>query len=350
MRKKQTTSRYNILAITFLAAVSVVWTSCQQAEERSDIPDHQQSTTAAVTWLLRENQGADGGFGIDFNTGEPSSTVASTVDAVLALSAAGFDAGAAYCGVENSTLDFLKVNKGELLEYAAGSGGANGKIILALVSANQNAQDFMGHDFVAQLREQFDPSGAYNSQAAFDQALAILALSAVDEPVQKEAIMWLENLQSENGSWDDGFGTEQNADATAMAVMALLAEGKSSTEPSVASALAFLETSQLETGGWEYGQGFGENANSTALALQALTAAGENAYDSDSEWVKNGRLPVDALLAWQDSNGAFQADFGQGRFDDAIATLQAIPAVAGKPYPLPKQSAEMQNEVVCLTQ
>jgi len=61
-------------------------------------------------------------------------------------------------------------------------------------------------------------------------------------------------------------------------------------------------------------------------------------------------LPVDALLAWQDSNGAFQADFGQGRFDDAIATLQAIPAVAGKPYPLSKQSAEMQNEIVCLTQ
>jgi hypothetical protein len=113
MRKKQTTSRYNILAIAILAAVFVVLTSCRQAEEGSDIPDHRQSTTAAVTWLLRENQGVDGGFGIDFNTGEPSSNVASTVDAILALSAADFDAGATYCEVDNSALDYLKVNNGE---------------------------------------------------------------------------------------------------------------------------------------------------------------------------------------------------------------------------------------------
>jgi hypothetical protein len=118
-----------------------------------------------------------------------------------------------------------------------------------------------------------------------------------------------------------------------MAVMGLLAGGRELSDASVADALNFLRDSQLDSGGWEYGAGFGENANSTALVVQALAAAGENYSDASGKWAVNGTSPLQALLSWQNTTGAFQADFGQGKTDDFFATAQAIPAVLGKPFP-----------------
>ncbi|MEW5985313.1 MAG: hypothetical protein AB1791_01620, partial [Chloroflexota bacterium] len=97
---------------------------------------------------------------------------------------------------------------------------------------------------------------------------------------------------------------------------------------------------QLPTGGWEYGPGFGANGNSTALVIQALRALGEKLARPDSVWAKEGVSPLISLLVWQGANGAFQADFGSGRFDDFFTTVQAIPAVASRPYPLTSQVEE----------
>jgi hypothetical protein len=173
-------------------------------------------------------------------------------------------------------------------------------------------------------------------------------LNAVGASIPTKALEWLELKQSEDGSWDDGFGTPQNSDATAVAVMALLAGGREPVSPSVTKALNFLAGSQLDSGGWEYGTGFGENANSTALVLQALGAAGEDFYTSDGDWSKSGVSPLEALLDWQNATGAFQADFGQGRFDNFYATVQAIPAVTGKPYPLPSRYQAVEDGLTCL--
>ncbi len=96
----------------------------------------------------------------------------------------------------------------------------------------------------------------------------------------------------------------------------------------IGEAIEFLRRSQLQTGGWEYGMGFGENANSTALVLQALLMAGEGLATPDSEWVRIGAGPLAELLSWQSESGAFQADFGDGRFDDFFSTVQTMPALA----------------------
>jgi hypothetical protein len=48
---------------------------------------------------------------------------------------------------------------------------------------------------------------------------------------------------------------------------------------------------------------------------------------------------LNALLLAQGESGAFQADFGDGPFDDFFTTVQAIPAVAGKAFPLPEPTA-----------
>lgn len=338
-----------LFVLLIIASLVVVASARVEANQSTVFPDQRQSAAVAVTWLYQEAQNEDGGFGIDFGTGLPVSSVTTTLDAVLAISAAGYSAGKPYFDAEKSAIDYLDDNAADVITYAEIDGGTNGKIVLALSAANENARDFAGQDFVAQLLGKYESSGDYNCTdgTGYCQALAMLALSAVGETVPEKGIGWLEELQDDDGSWSDGFGTDQNVDATALAVMALLANGREIGDKSVADALDFLESSRLSSGGWEYGAGYGENANSTALAIQALSAAGENFYES-SQTDAVTVSPMDALLSWQNSTGAFQADFGQGEMDNLFATLQAVPAVTGKPYPLPSHYQSAQEAIVCL--
>jgi hypothetical protein len=66
------------------------------------------------------------------------------------------------------------------------------------------------------------------------------------------------------------------------------------------------------------------DANSTALVLQAIYAVG----GSPGDWYVGGADPLGVLLSLQNASGSFsyQASFPG---DNALATVQAIPAVAG---------------------
>jgi hypothetical protein len=174
--------------------------------------------------------------------------------------------------------------------------------------------------------------------------LALLGLAAVNEPAEEAAVAWLLERQAQagelGGSWDDGYGTEGSVDTTALAVMALVAHGRHADHEATTRARDFLARAQLESGAWEYGPGYGANGNSTALAIQALIALGEDVYFPESPWARQGHSPLMVLLGWQNlDTGAFQADFGAGPFDDFFTTVQAIPAVAGLPFPLPGEAA-----------
>ncbi len=310
--------------------------------------DQREAVNASVVWLIRTHQNPDGGYGVDFNTGLPASNVGATVDAIIAISSGGFNPAAPFPNKDMTPIAYLAARPDDMLAFAATSGGAAGKIVLALTSANQNARDFAGQDWVAVVSDYYDASTGQYAATAFNQALAILALSAVDAPVPADALKWLIDQQAVDGSWNDGFGTNQNADTTALAIMALLATGGQPDDQAPAEATIFLANAQTPTGGWEYGPGFGENANSTALVVQALSALGEDFYSTAGDWDKDGVTPLLALLAWQNSNGAFQTDFGQGRFDDFFSTVQAIPAATGKAYPLPSRYEAARAAVVCL--
>ena len=294
-----------------------------------------ESVDVSVSWLIENNQNEDGGYGVDFETGEPASAPASTLDAIMAIASGGFDPDTPYEDRLLTPIIYLSNNVDDLSKFAEGTGGNAGKVILALVAANQDTSDFAAINWVQILMDQYSSTGQFNTPDAFNQSLAIMALTAVDEPVPQAAMEWLKDQQSSDGSWGDGFGTEQNADTTAISIMAMVAAGSPSDDLTLTRGLEFLAESQLPTGGWEYGPGFGENANSTALVVQALAATGSNYYEDDGPWGKNGHSPLTALLNWKNSTGAFQADFGQGPFDDFFSTAQAIPAAAGKPLPLP---------------
>ncbi len=305
-------------------------------------PDQRTAVQQAITWLVSQHQNDDGGYS-SFSSGAnlAPSDVGGTVDAMLPIAAAGYDPASPAPDQENTPLTYLQQNPEAVAVYAATDGSTAGKLVMALVAANQNPRDFIGHDFVISLTQHLSPTGQLGVTTAFGQSLAILGLRSAGADVPPQAISWLTSLQAGAGelagSWDDGFGTAGNVDATATAVMALLAAGVSPDDEPVVAAAGFLARAQLPTGGWEYGAGFGENGNSTALAVQALQTLEQDISQ-----------PVTALLAWQNGNGAFQADFGNGRLDDFYTTVQAIPAVLGKVYPLPGRADAVHRAVGCL--
>ncbi len=293
-------------------------------------PDPQEAITQAVNWLIAAHQNDDGGYS-SYSGGAnlAPSDIGGTMDALLALGSAD--------AVPPETLDYLQNNVEAMLAYAATDGASAGKLVWALTAAGQDPYNFAGEDFVAVLKNHLQADGSYNIAHPFGQSLALLGLAAAGEPVPPEALAWLVNLQSSeeglDGSWDDGFGTLGNPDATAVALMALIKSGTADYDDNIARASEFLANARLETGGWEYGPGLGQNGNSTAMVVQAIGAMGIEFQTLDADG--SDVTPLDALLSYQSETGAFQADFGSGPFDDFFTTVQAIPALVSVSAPVP---------------
>lgn len=295
----------------------------------------------AVTWLVTTHQNSDGGYS-DFSAGanQGASGVSGTLDVILALVSAEYRVDEPVFGQSASPLDFLRQQTEALEAYASLDGGSAGKVALALTAAGEDPRAFGGVDYVLKVTQQLSPTGQYNTTTAFNQSLALLGLQAAGETPDPAAVTWLIDQQATEGetagSWDDGFGTLGNTDATAMAVMALLGAGPAGAD-AAAAGVAYLQSSQLEDGLWAYGPGLPGSVNSTALALQALQAAGVDVDAADSPLAREGQSPRAVLRAQQAESGAFQVDFGSGLTDDFFTTVQAIPALAGRTLPLSPQ-------------
>ena len=85
-------NRLRRILIPILLVILTTTAAVFAGADAPPFPDQRDSAAAAATWLLQEQQNEDGGFGIDFATQEPASNVPATLDAVLALSAAGYSA------------------------------------------------------------------------------------------------------------------------------------------------------------------------------------------------------------------------------------------------------------------
>ena len=315
-------------------------------------PDQALSADAAVLWLVANHQNSDGGY-TAFSGGadvDPSD-VGGTVDAILAIAATGYNPAVPFPGVTNgdqTPLNYLENNLPAVVAYANQTGGQAGKLVMALAAMGKDPRNFQSFNLVAVLASHNEGSGQFDANP-FNQALAMLGMAAVNEPLPAGAVDLLKVMQNTEGAWDDGFGTADNVDATAMALMALTAAGESFTTTAVISGTEFLLDAQTETGAWGYAPSFGgSNANSTALAIQALSAIGEDFYSPSSVWAISSTTPISALLSFQGTSGAFQADFGSGPFDDFFSTIQGLVGVTGRPYPLPARYEAAKAAVACL--
>jgi len=265
----------------------------------------------ALAWL-RGQQQPDGGFSNGF---APGSDLGATADAIVAIASAG-ESPSAWVAAGRSPVEFLT-------QAAAGamSPGQAAKTTLAAVAAGEDPRDFGGIDLTVTVATAFDPAAV---SSLYDRALAILALEAAEAPVPEQAVSGLAAARLPDGSYAfDGSLIPGSGDSntTAIAVQALLVTGHGEeTLPSY----AYFRATQNDDGGWTYQKPspFGEatDANSTALVAQALLAGGQ---DLD-EWGD----PLAALIALQQPNGAlaFNADTPG---DNLLATIQAIPALAG---------------------
>lgn len=292
-----------------------------------------QALTGAVTWL-RAQQLPDGGFpGFDGES-DPSTTA----DAVVALLAAGVR-------IEDMApdgsdpLDFLRQH---VDTYGASTGGA-AKLALAVLAAGRDPRQFGGVDLIARIEAAYDEeTGLYDPQLFVD-AYALMAVSAATSPPQvpQAAIDALLSRQIADGSWAwDGNTTPGAGDSntTALVLQALVAAGLPRDHQALQHALQYLASVQAPDGSFAYQPGsepLTGDANSTALAVQAILAAGED--PNSSRW----RYALDALARFKNPSGAlrWRDDVPD---DNMLATLQAIPALAGRTLPvLPAMNAPL---------
>lgn len=276
----------------------------------------------AVSYLQGQ-QAEDGGFPGFEGTSDPGITA----DAVIALAAAreaGIDVG-------KSIDDALAYLEGTGVAYAETGAGQHAKLILALVAAGADPASFAGEDLVQPLFGTEPESGIVGS-GMFDHALVTLAAAAVGSDQAATLAEQFASYQIADGSWAFDASTELGAgdtNTTSLVIQALVAAGMGDA-PAIEQALSYLGMAQAPGGGFAYqpAEPLVPDANSTALAIQALIATG--ADSSASESTANAMA---ALLDFQNPSGGFQYT-AESPDDNLFATVQAIPALAGRAAPV----------------
>jgi hypothetical protein len=260
---------------------------------------------------------------------DPALTPGMAVDIATAFAAAGYDPRTV--AAANGSL--MARIASQASEYARGSVDQAGKLAMLLSSAGggQLAADV---DLAAIIASDYEPSvRAYGVVTnTYHQAYGLLGTAASATEIPDGAADALLSLQQPDGGWkydlSEAPWNTTTPDNTGLAVQALLAAGITTDEPGVQRAFQYLRLTQDAQGGWG-------NANATALALQALVAAREN----PSNWTTTGdRTPLLALAHFGKLDGPavwmWESPFGPP-VDNVMATVQYVPALAGKPILVP---------------
>ncbi|MCS6845927.1 MAG: hypothetical protein NZ528_16655 [Caldilineales bacterium] len=278
---------------------------------------------ATLQWL-RGQQAADGSFG---------NSAGATVDVLLSVVAAGQNPWLWRSGQNRSLLDWLFANGPA---YANNSAAAAGKLAVGLVAAGVDPRTFGGMNLVAKINAYYTPATGAFGTTVQDQAWAMLGLAAAAEPVPPAAVARLTSLANADGGWGWTAGMSSDVDSTAVAIQALIAAGEPPTSSAVAGGLAYLRSAQLTNadGGFPASPaqpwGTRSNTNSTAYAVQAILAVGQDPLSA--AWAITATHPISYLLGQQLPSGAFVY---QDPPANLFATQQAVPALVGKPFPLP---------------
>jgi hypothetical protein len=309
-------------------------------------------------WLANQIK-ANGGF-VKYSGG--GADAVDTAYAVIGMRAAGVDKPAS-----DQAVHYLEKNIGAAVQlHGKDSAGGLAEYIMASVADGQDPRHFGGtaakNNLVSRLlataRTTGSDRGLFGSQdptydGAFRQGLALAALAAVhvssSDARVTAGIAWLTRQQCANGLWQAnrakpatkcGAANPQtfsgpDTNSSALALMGLAAWKKF---PRQATALNALKVVQSSDAGWPLvaAKNQASDPSSTALVIQALVA--EKSSPTLARWKRGAAGPYTALGSYQ--LGCTSPDFGAFWFTaqpttaNVFATVQSVPAMAGKPLPV----------------
>ena len=320
-------------------------------------------------WIARQML-AHGGDIAPAATPDPTDTAY----AVLGLHATGVGKTAA-----SEAISFLQTQLGAISAGGSDDPGVLGEFILAAHASGANPRQFGGtgpaNNLVSRLLATEQTSGSnvglFGSQdptynGAFRQGLALMALKvtgiAVSNAAVAQGITWLEQQQCSTGLWeayradtstpcpppDPATFTGPDTNSTALAVEGLAAYG---AHPLEASVVQQLRADQSSDGGFPNIAAGGQSSDpdSTALVIQTLLEEGQ--HPGSASWAVSGSTPYTALASYQlgcsapaASRGAFY--YPGSTKPSVIATVQAVPAAAGKALPVAATLLSVGNPTV----
>jgi len=357
------------LVVSMLSVASVALVTAPANPAAADSPTNTQRAQRGAQWLANQIK-ANGGFIENFGAPDP----ADTAYTVIGLRAAGVDKPAS-----DQAVRYLEKNIGTALQlHGKDSAGALSEYIMASVADAQDPRHFGGtaakNNLVNRLlltqRRSGTDKGLFGSQdpsfdGAFRQGLALAALAAVHVSSSNSqvtaGIAWLTKQQCANGLWqayrskpatkcaaaDPQTFKGPDTNSSALALMGLAAWKKF---PKQATALNGLKAAQSSDGGWPFvaAKNQASDPDSTALVIQALVA--EKTSPTLAKWKKGTASPYAALGSYQldCTNPDFGAFWfpGQPTTANVFATVQSVPAIAGKPFPVALTTA---STIVSLT-
>lgn len=249
------------------------------------------TSTQSPAAFLRAHQGADGGFAEDAGR-TPSPAL--TAWASLGLVAAGER--------PEGALDYLR-------EHARDVTSPPTRALVALAMAALGDPQ---------------PAAALPIAGAQTNTIVwtILARRQARLSVPRPLVAMLLDRQARTGGWGWGRGVAPDSNDTAAAVQALRA-ARISGAP-IRRALAYLETTRGADGGFGLLRGRGSDAQSTAWAIQAYLAAGSKAPPGSRAYLRG--------LRQEDGSYRYSKQYA---VTPVWVTAQVLPALAGRPFPLP---------------
>jgi hypothetical protein len=351
-----------LVVTTTVMLTSAALVTAPAVTASADTATNTQRAQRGAQWLANQIK-ANGGFLETSGAADP----VNTAYAVIGMRAAGIDKPAS-----DKAVAFLKKNIGPALQLQGkDSPGGLADYIMASVADAQDPRHFGGtaaknnlvNRLLATQRKSGTDKGLFGSQdptfdGAFRQGLALAALAAVHVS-PKDArvtagITWLVRQQCTNGLWEAYRAKTTTAcqpanaqtfsgpdtNSTAFALMGLAAWKKF---PRLSVMLRGLKSVQSSDGGWPFVAAAGQpsDPDSTALVIQALVA--ERSSPTLARWKQGAAGPYAALGSYQldctsPDFGAFWFP-GQPTTANVFATVQAVPAMAGKPFPVPLTKA-----------
>jgi hypothetical protein len=309
-----------------LLLVSVLALALGAAATEAQAPTQAERAADMAARYIISLQNADGGFPAFGEESAPGSTI----DAIFALIAAGYEPTPLY----NKGLSPVDYLASQAASYASDPGAA-AKLALAVAliardpSIGLDLRDFGGVDLLDTMAEAVDAeTGAYGLDL-FDECFYVLALSAAGEPVPEPVLEHLRTRRAQDGGWEFSLGGGSDTNTTAMVLQALIAGGVRRGDHAIGAAIGYLAFSQNEDGGFGFVPGAETDANSTALVIQALAAAGQD-LGREGRFARASGTPVEALLRFvNEETGALQFEGA----DSPFATYQGVPGLLLAPFP-----------------